>query len=673
MPSGSAKEGKKKSQDSWGELPVVTEGPANTSWGDWDKPTSAIDDNMSNQAASRTGSVAGSRSGSNSNKFWGSWNQSSSAKDEPESKRRTSRAGSKTGSTHGSRSGSNKNQSWGNWDEPSTAKDEQNKGTVEMTSANTGVYHPPSESSSSKAASKAAFTAGSMAGSKAESTNGSRSGSQSSQSWGLWNKPSSTKGDPNNESFETTNANTVSHNLFGGGLSNRAASKAGSQSGSQGNRSRKAPSATGHLTPRTLELRGGGTSSYSVRSRRGSANDSPIFNVGFYNGVKTPPPLDQGPPPPRDWRTEEAAKKGRAKQGQKATAEPIADGWGDLPNDNTAGVEPDSQGKVDDWNAGGSDMPGAWGTSNDQKKDNDGWGATEDKGRENNDSWGAPADGNQDNDASKDAGNDWNWGANSGDAQDNGTWPGAGKASDWDEPTKDDAGQNDTNGEANGNNDSWGGNENNETQTGDNWNGNDTNNVQNDNDWNTGNGDGGNNIQSDGWGNHDAEDKETAGNKQASGKGSKKGSKAGSGVKGSMAGSAGKAASVKSKGKWASPKGQGSSGSSKNGAGPRGWSPTPRSKKGTPQRPSDPAATDAQAQPSFSMSTAPKAKQYWSAWKNPNGVEEEITVDEPILRAEEPLCKYFSNNLLIPGLRDMGRDMFSVNVILCLLATPEDS
>jgi len=533
------------------------------------------------------------------------------------------------------------NKSWGDWNNPSSAKDEQKMGTVEMTGADTGVYHPPSESSSTRAASQAGSGSGSRAGSVFEpkASSVSQKGPQSSKSWGNWNEPSLAKDEPKKGSVEATHSNTGIHNFIGGSPPTNAASKAGPKSGSQGNQLHKAPSASSQQTPRAVELRGGGISTYSAPSRRGSTAGSPVFNVGFYNGVgsgvDTPPSLSMGPPPPRNWQAEERAKRATTKQGHKPTEQPVVDAWGDLPafdmtNDATAGVGLDPKDKVDSWNAGASDMPGAWGTSNEQKKDDNGWGTTSEKPQEvNDDSWGAPANDTRNDETSNDAGNDSAWHAPNGDARSNGTWPGAGKASDWEEPAGDDAGWTNANEKPSDKGDNWKrANYNNEAKPSDDWNGNDISNAQQDNDWNAGNGAGEDdgNKQNDGWGNNNVEKTKPADDKPIAAKGSKKGSKAGSVGKGSKAGSVGKAESVKSKGK--------SPGSRK----PGGWSPPPKPKKGTLPEAVQPVFTTTQAEP-FSVSAVPKAKPYWSTWKNPKA-NEEIIEKEPTLPAEEPLCKY---------------------------------
>jgi len=534
------------------------------------------------------------------------------------------------------------NKSWGGWKESVSAGDEQKMGTVEMTGANTGVYHPTSGKSSDMAASKARSVSGSNvgpisrseAGSNAGSIAGYRIGSKNNKSWGKWNKPSSAGDGSNKRSGEPTAANTGLYNCIDGSSSTKAASKAGSQSCSQADQSNEAPSATGLQTPHALELRGGGTSNYSTRSRRGSAIGSPVFNIGFYNGVgsggRTPPPLSMGPPPPRDWKAEEAAKKTAPKQGHSPTAQPVFDGWGDLPaidatDGATAGVEPDPKNKVDSWNAGGSDMPGTWDTANDQRQDDHGWGTSSKKPQENNNySWDT-----QNNGISNDAGKESSWDTPKGEAQGNGTWPGAGKASDWGEPAKSDAEETNFNGKADNDGGNWGGNENNEPQPGHDWNGNDTNNAQQANDWNAGEDEDGGNTQYGGWGNDNSENKKAADDRPA-------GSKAGSVGKGSVAGSVGKAASVVSKGKSPPPRGPGSAAGSMK---PGGWSPPPKSRKGTPPQAIQPVITTTHAKPSFSIPTIPKAKAYWSTWGNSNALEEKTIEKELILPAEEPLCK----------------------------------
>lgn len=566
------------------------------------------------------------------------------------------------------------NKSWGDRKDPASAEDEQKMGTVEMTGADVGVYHPPNVKSSVKATSEAGSVSGSnvgsvpgsKAGSKTGSIAGSRIGLESSKSWGNWSKPSSAKDEPKKRSAEITHANLGIYKSISGSSSTKAASKAGSLLGSQEDQFHSAPSATGQQAPHAIELRGGGTSSYSARSRPGSAVGSPVFNVGFYNGVGsgvgTPPPLSMGPPPPRNWRAEEAANRTTSKWGHKPTAQPVDDAWGDLPpivstNGATAGVEPDPKDKVHDWNAGGSDMPGTWDTSNHQKQDDDRWGTSSMKPQRNNIySWGTNPNHTQNNETSNDAGKDSSWDPPKDDAQDNGTWPGAGKASDWDEPANFDAEDSNGNGTADNDGGDWGGNGNNEPQAGDDWNGNDTKIAQQDNDWNAGIGEGGRNTHDGGW----VEDKKAADDGPAYAKGVKKRSKAESVGKGSKAGSVGKAASVVSKGKSLPPVGPGSTADSKN---PGGWSPFPKSKKGTPIQAVQPAITTTQAKPRFSTFTVPKTKAYWSTWGNPNAPEGDTVDEEPILPAEEPLCKYLHPYRFV-GYKTLPRGLLSSPTIL---------
>ncbi len=527
------------------------------------------------------------------------------------------------------------NKSRGNWNEPAPTKDERKMGVVEMTSANAGVHHPPTGNPSDKAATKAGSVSGSKAVSKAGPIAGYRTGSQSSKPWISRNEPSSTKDEPKRRSGDPAQAKTRVINSIGKSSSTKPASKAGSQSGSQQGQSSKVSSATGQQTPRAIELRGGGASSYSAHSRRGSAIGSPVFNIGFYNGpgsgVGTPPPLSMGPPPPRDWQAEEAARKTAPKQKQRATAQPVIDGWGDLPNfdanDTTAGIEPDPKDKIDNWNAGGSDIPGAWDTSNDQEN-NEGWGASSTKPQDNNHSWDSAPDDTQNSDYTNQATKASSWDAPNSDVQDSGTWPDAGKASDWDEPAKLDAEETNVSGEAYNNGGNVGGNEDNEPQPNYDWNNNDTSNAQQTNTWNGGNDDGGGGATNHSWGNFNVENLNTADDKPAAASGPKKGS---------QPGWVEKAASVMPKGISPLVGGPGSAAGSKLFG---SWSPPPQPKKWTPSQAGQSYITTTHAKRSFSSSTVPKVKAYWSTWQDPNALEEGMGLKEPIVNAEEPLCKY---------------------------------
>lgn len=670
-------EGEEKAQgnpwDSWGEAPATTEHPADQSW---DNP---MPSSLPPRSPKRP--AEGSRHG---------WGEVPGTSEKP------------------------RNDTWGHWNEQTPARNEKNLGTVEMTSADTGVYHPPSATSSNKGPSRADSVAGSVSRSAAGSMTGSQTGSQGSKScengrepslrnqgpisasragsvvesrpvsqsgnsWGKWNGPSSSKKKPMDRSKAGSFAGSSTESHWGPrsknawGSWNQPLSKyeepqketigttsrkvethtsvpnAGHHSSSEGGRAREPPSSSGQQTHCTLELRGGGSSSYSARSRRGSIAGSPIFNVGFYNGVGTPPALDQGPPPPRNWQAEEATKKKSNKQGYKPVEQPVDDAWGDLPAfDATAAVDAEPQDKVDNWNAGGSNMPGAWDKPSSQTKDENSWGATNTSPQQDDgDAWGAPSNNNQNDDFSKDK----DWGAVSGGAKDNGTWPGAGQPSDWDDPAKEnDKDSNSDNGSDNIGKD-WAGAADNNHSSGD-GNGKNGSNIQQDNDWNAGSGEDNGTQQNSGWANNDVEDAKITVGKSVSLKGSKKGSKAGSVDKGSKTGgNAGsdKATSVKSKGKSPSLKGSNNAAGSKKGSAPGGWSPTPKSKKGASPKTVKPVITNDQFRPSFPMSAVPKAKAYWSTWKNPEGEdgrEEDVEVEPPIA-AEEPLCKYSRNGVEI--------------------------
>lgn len=463
-------------------------------------------------------------------------------------------------------------------------------------------------------------------------------------------KPSSSKVDAIKEKFEFTSAKTGVHKpMTKVSATKKSASKAGSHAGSDRSRSRRGISEYVAHQPIDVQMRGGGPGSYSVSSyqgsKHGSGHRSPVI-VNVYNGMGNA-----------------SGVGGRAPSGQPAKA---VDSWTaniDIPQA-TEG-EPNTKEKVDAWNTGGA-MPGGWGDSNDQKKNDNAWESPADQAQGNNDDWNTSGNEAQGADDSwNTGGNAADWDTPKDDAPANDTWDNnAGQASDWDQPKDDGAaknggGWNDTTAQTNDNgDDTWNndvetknadtgnGNWNNDTRQDDAWGGNNENEADKpDEDWNTGNGD--NTQQNDAWENAPGDaftskpPAEKQGNKKGKGGASPKGSKTGSAEKPASAKS--QAASNKSKAdnkelksvlkkKTDEPNNQSdpnkaseaqkSPKGGKKDSAPGAWSPTlgsskkekasqkAASKKGTPAASAAPKI--------LSMSPPPKSQPYWSTWNLPS-------------------------------------------------------
>ena len=201
------------------------------------------------------------------------------------------------------------NSAWDSWGFPPAAEEQPKEGNVgENNTTNQHVYHPVSGSQ------------------KATSDAGSRKHGQQ---------------DVGQTRSQAGSAKNVQHDP------------------SQATSSRE----NGQKDPTSVNLRGGGSETQSIKSYHSEGKrKSPMVvnNSIVYNGVGTPPPFSAGPPPPRDfWRNLE-----KVNMLGDNTAKPISkkapanDAWGNVPP-----VSPTSgsKEKVDDWNAGGSNMPGSWG------------------------------------------------------------------------------------------------------------------------------------------------------------------------------------------------------------------------------------------------------------------------------------------------------------------------
>ncbi|KAF6236503.1 hypothetical protein HO173_005284 [Letharia columbiana] len=515
---------------------------------------------------------------------------------------------------------------WDDWGPPPPPLDEPKMGRIEMTSENTGTWNPVGQGSNS---------------------------SNALEKTKRWDKRSESR-DHFQSDFQ----------------------KSESPAGSRRGRSVQPRSITDQENAPPLNLRGGGPGSYSIASSEAMRN---------WNG---------GPPALKEWTQGDAPSKGHG--GLPAAFDPWT---ANLPTgDFTDDAETKPQTHVEAWgtvdetkNKPGSkkgskkdsivsrnpnNVPGAWGESNDQDQGrNDDWGGNDDPNQGNNgDNWGASGDTGNSGDDWGGAGNpnaqkndEWNAGGDQSQEKNDG-WNNNGGASSWDAPKKDgkrdDGAWNPPNDKSNGNNDDWAGNQNidlkqrndewratedNGTKQNDDWGATTGNNGQQGNSWG---GDAG--RQSDTWGGEDtmqvttgAKDPETE-DKSTSNQPAASGEKAGSALsfgnsraKGSKPASIKpKTASVTSNKKplpfdWLQPLEKASSISGptvavKKASVPGAWaSPVASRNQGEPK------PVVAQVPPTFSISTPPKPKPYWSKWRNLNIIAEAEMEEEHALSPEE--------------------------------------
>lgn len=467
--------------------------------------------------------------------------------------------------------------------------------------------------------------------------------------------------------------------------------KRGSPAGSQRGRSGQPPSITVQENAPPLNIRGGGPGSYSIASSEAMRN----WNCG--------------PPAVKEWTQVDAPSNGNG--GLPAAFDP----WtaniptGDLTNE--AETKPQTQ--VGAWGTGNETknkpgskkgskkdsiisrnpdlVPGAWGETNDQDQaKNDDWGGADDQNQGNNGvDWGTSGDTGNGGDDWGGAGNanaqnkdEWNAGGDPS-QEENDAWNNNYGASSWDAPNhgkkKDDGAGVPSNDIPNGNNDGWGGNENNDRNQNVKWRATDNNDTKQNNGWRAitgndahqGNSWGGDNgQQTDTWGGADTKQVTTGAkdpekeNKPASNQKAASGENAGSTLsfgnsraKGpkpaSKAGSQGKPASVKPKATsvtsnkkpsifdWQKPSPEKISNAFglpvavKKASVPGAW-PTPVA---SPQQ-GEPKPVAAQVPSTFSMSSPPKPKPYWSKWRNPTTIAEAEMEEEqapPPEELEEPV------------------------------------
>ena len=510
------------------------------------------------------------------------------------------------------------------WGPPPPPLDEPKMGRIEMTSENTGTWNPVGQGSKSSSA--------------LEKTK-------------RWGKRSDSR-DHFRSDFQ----------------------KHGSPAGSQRGRSDQSRTVTDQQDTAPLNLRGGGPGSYSIASSEAMRN------------------WNRGPPEVKEWT--QGGAPAHVNEGPPAAFDP----WtANLPTgDLTAGAETEPQTQVGAWGAkngtgkkSGSKksskastttrdpglVPGAWGEpeSQDQGKNND-WGGDNDQNQGGNgNDWGTSGDAGNGGGDWGGAGNanaqnhdEWNAGGDQSPEKD-ADWNNQGGASNWDAPEndekKDDGAWDPPNDTSNGNNDDWGGNDNNGTKQDDEWGAAGEEDTKQDDNWgattgNVGEGDAG--QQTDTWGGDDtkqvttgAKDPEkgstTTGNQQAARR-----QKAGSALSfGNSRAKGTKPASVRLKAglipsnekpptlDWLKPSvGKKSDASAppiavKKTSVPGAWaSPVASPKRWEP----NPVAV--QVPPTFSISTPPKPKPYWSKWRNPNaifGVETEEEQSPSPEELEEPV------------------------------------
>ena len=222
---------------------------------------------------------------------------------------------------HSSKEGITKTKAWRSWENPTTPMGEPQKGRVEMTSANTGRWHPSGTSANSSKT---------IVKRKGQSDR-SDSRANFSQDW----------------------------------------DSSPPRDGSDRGRSRKPRSPINHhRSSPPMKIRGGGPGSYSVSSNHGAATPSVIINI------------NNGPPPPRDWQAEEARERENSKRNEKKSP-PANDPWTtDLP---AYDPEQDPDVKKKKEKKKNKQMPGAWGHPNDQDQGDGCWGDENDQAHGNND------------------------------------------------------------------------------------------------------------------------------------------------------------------------------------------------------------------------------------------------------------------------------------------------
>lgn len=507
---------------------------------------------------------------------------------------------------------------WDDWGPPPPLLEEPKKGRIEMTSENTGTWNPLGQESNS---------------------------SNVLERTRRWEKRSESR-DHFQSDFQ----------------------KRGSPAGAQRGRSGQPRSITDQENATSLNLRGGGPGSYTISSSEAMRN---------WNG---------GPPAPKEWMQGDAPSKGHGELSAAFDPWTANLPTGDFTNEieirpQTRGEEDKAKNKLRSKKGGKKDsivsrnpdpVPGAWGESNDQDQGkNDDCKGKDDQNQGNNGAdWGTSGNNGKGGDdwggaknANAQQSDEWNAGGDQS-LEKNDEWNNNGGASSWDAPNnderKDDSAWDSPNDTSNANNNDWGGNENSDTkQNGargatddddakqnDSWGATTGNDAQQGNSW------GGNTDQhTNTWGGDDTKEVTTGAkdpqeeNKPASNQQAPKGEKAGSTLsfgnsraKGpksapqarsqSMPGAVNSKAASDTVNKkpltfdWLKPSLEKTSNTSgppvvAKASVPGAWtSPVASSKQGKPK------PVTAQLPPTFSISTPPKPKPYWSKWRNLNTIAE---------------------------------------------------
>ena len=443
--------------------------------------------------------------------------------------------------------------------------------------------------------------------------------------------------------------------------------KQGSPAGSQPGHSSQPRSTKDQEKTPHLNLRGGGPGSYSIASSEAMRN------------------WNRGPPAVKEWAQGDTSSKreggvtaafdpwtanlptGDIKSGAETEPQTQGGAWGTIKESrNKSGSKKGSKDSVVSTDPNpvfcASDRSNHqtqgnngddWDTSGDTGNVGDAWGDARKTNVQNHDQWNAGSD------SALERNDDWN------------------NNSSWDAPNndekKDDGAWGLPNSTSNGNKDDWGGDENNDTQQNGEWGAADDKEPKQNDNWGatTDNSWGGEiGQQADTWGGDDtkqvtagAKDSEKA-NKPTGNQSTASGEKAGSslsfgnsrvkspklvskvGSQGKPASAKSKTASIKSNKKpltfdWLKP----SPGNAVNASGspivaekasvPGGWASPVASPK---QWESKPVA--AQVPPTFSISTLPKPKPYWSTWRNLNTIAGAETEEEQVpapQESEEPV------------------------------------
>ena len=502
--------------------------------------------------------------------------------------------------------------------------------------------------------------------------------------WENWGPPPPPLDEPKRGKIEMTSENTVTWNPVGQQPKSSDAlernkpwdkrsgsrdhfqsdfTKNGSRPGSQRGRFEQPRSITDQENAGPIHLRGGGPGSYTITSSEAMRN---------WNG---------GPPAAKEWTQEDVPFE--ENEGVPATFDPWTANLptGDLTHDGETktrthvggwGIEHETKNKPGGKKGGMKDsivsdadhVQGPWRGSDDQDQGkNDQWGGKTDLNQGNNgDDWGTSGVGGNHwgGAGNSESHNDGEWGT-AGDQSrvKNNEWNNNGGESSWDAPNndgkKDDGVSGSPNNASNENKDGWGANENNNTEQNGEWGETTGNDTQQDNGW------GDNSVQqTNTWGGDDTKQATTGA------KDSEKKDRATShrqATVGDKAGSTWSFGNSRAKDPKPTPKARSkiqmatdketltfdwqkpSLEKPSNASGPPVILKKPAKKSSVPRTWDSPVAPPklgkpeplvSQTPPSFSISSQPKPKPYWSNWRNPNAAVEAETEDEQAPSPEEP-------------------------------------